>query len=65
MTMSLLIDESTDVSSHENLVAYVKLLNEFKPELYFLENINVQDGKTEINTTAVNMLMAGETCCFY
>ena len=54
---SLLIDESTDVSNHENLVVYVKLLNEFKPELHFLENINVRDGKAETITTAVNLLM--------
>ena len=26
---SLLIDESTDVSNHENLVVYLKLLNDF------------------------------------
>ena len=45
------------VSNHENLVVYVKLLNEFKPELHFLENINVQNGKTETITTAVNLLM--------
>ena len=54
---SQLIDESTDVSNHENLVVYVKLLNEFKPELHFLENINVRDGKAETITTAVNLLM--------
>ena len=54
---SLLIDESTDVSNHENLVVYVKLLNDCKPELHFLENINVRDGKAETITTAINMLM--------
>lgn len=54
---SLLIDESTDVSNHENLFVYVKLLNEFRPELHFLENINVRDGKAETITTAVNLLM--------
>ena len=54
---SLLIDESTDVSNHEYLVVYVKLLNEFKPELAFLENINVQDGKAQAISTAVNLLM--------
>lgn len=54
---SLLIDESTDVINHENLVVYVKLLNEFRPELHFLENINVRDGKAETITTAVNLLM--------
>ncbi|XP_022809136.1 protein FAM200A-like [Stylophora pistillata] len=54
---SLLIDESTDFSNHKNLVVYVKLLNEFKPELHFLENINVRDGKVETITTAVNLLM--------
>ena len=54
---SLLIDESMDVSNHENLVVYVKLLNEFKPELHFLENINVYDGKAQTITTAVNLLM--------
>ena len=54
---SLLIDESTDVSNHENLVVYVKLLKEFKPELHFLENVNVRDGKAETITTAVNLLM--------
>lgn len=54
---SLLIDESMDFSNHENLVVYVNLLNEFKPELHFLENINVRDGKAETITTAVNLLM--------
>ena len=54
---SLLIDESTDVSNHENLVVYVKLLNDCKPELHFLENINVCDGKAETITSAINMLM--------
>ena len=54
---SLLIDESTDVSNHENLVVYVKLLNDCKPELHFLENINVRDGKAETITSAINMLM--------
>lgn len=54
---SLLINESMDVSNHENLVVYVKLLNEFKPELHFLENINVYDGKAQTITTAVNLLM--------
>ena len=29
----------------------------FKPELHFLENINVQNGKAETITTAVNLLM--------
>lgn len=53
---SLSIDEST-VSNHENLVVYVKLLNEFKLELHFLENINDRNGKTETITTAVNLLM--------
>ena len=45
------------ISNHENLVVYVNLLNEFKPELHFLENINVQNGKAETITTAVNLLM--------
>ena len=54
---SLLIDESTDVSNHENLVVYVKLLNDCKPELHFLENINVRDGKAKTITTAIKMLM--------
>ena len=54
---SLLIDESTDVSNHENLVVYVKLLQDFKPELHFLENTNVRDGNAEIVTAAVNLLM--------
>ena len=45
---SLLIDESTDVSNHENLVVYVKLLNEFKPKLHFLENINVRDERPKL-----------------
>ena len=53
---SLLIDESTDVSNHENLV-YVKLLNDCKPGLHFLKNINVLDGKVETITAAVNLLM--------
>ena len=52
---------STHVSNHENLVVYVKLLNEFKPELHFLENFNVRDGKAKTITTAVNLLMKGET----
>lgn len=38
---SILNDESTDMSNHENLVVYVKLFNDFKPELYFLENVNI------------------------
>ena len=54
---SLLIDESTDFVNHENLVVYVKLLNEFKSELHFLENIDVRNGKVETITTAVNLLM--------
>ena len=54
---SLLIDESTDVSNHENLVVYVKFLNDFKPELHFLENINVRGGNAETVTAAVNLLM--------
>ena len=54
---SLLSDESTDVSNHENLVVYVKVLNDCKPELHFLEKINVRDGKTETITTAITMLM--------
>lgn len=32
---SLLIDKSTPVSNHENLVVYQKLLNDFKPEFHF------------------------------
>ena len=51
-----------DVSNHENLVVYVKLLNEFKPELHFLGNINVRDGKAGTITTAVNLLMERRTC---
>ena len=54
---SLLIDKSTDVINHENLVVHVKLLNEFKSKLHFLENINVRNGKAETITTAVNLLM--------
>lgn len=53
----LLIDELIDFSNYENFVVYVKLLNEFKLELYFLENINVLDGKVEIVIIVVNLLM--------
>ena len=45
------------MSNHVNLVVYVKLLNDSKPELHFLENVNVCDGKAETITTAINMLM--------
>ena len=54
---SLLIDKSTDVINHENLVVHVKLLNEFKSKLHFLENINFRNGKAETITNAVNLLM--------
>lgn len=54
---SLLIDESTDVSNHENLDVHIKLLNEFNSVLHFLENINVWNGKAETITNAVNLLM--------
>ena len=43
--------------NHENLVVQVKLLNEFKSKLHFLENINNRNGKAETITTAVNLLM--------
>ena len=32
-------------------------MNEFNPKLHFLENINVQNGKADAITTAVNLLM--------
>ena len=55
---SLLIDKSTAVSNHENLVVHVKLLNDVKSEFHFFKkNINVWDGKVKTITTAVNLLM--------
>ena len=47
-----------DVSNHENLVVYVKLLNEFKPELHFLENMNVRDERSKLlQLLNINLLM--------
>lgn len=34
---SLLIDESKDVSDHENLLVYVNLLHEIKPEYFIIK----------------------------
>ena len=36
---------------------YLKLLNGFVPELHYLENINIKDGKADTITPAVFQLM--------
>lgn len=59
---SLIIDELSDVSNHKNLVVYVKLLNELKRELHFLENINIRDGRPKLLPLLLTCYWKGETC---
>lgn len=52
---SLLIDESTAVSNHENVVVNMKLLNDVKPEFHFF-------GKTSMFGMARPKLLLLLTC---
>ena len=48
--VSVLIDESTDVSTTENLIIYIKLLNYFNPDTHLLGNIHIPNGRAETVT---------------
>lgn len=55
-----MINESTDISTTENLIVYVKLVNDFKPESHFLFNIKIPNGRADtVTQTEINHLAAG------
>lgn len=55
-----MINESTDISTTENLIVYVKLVNDFKPETHFLFNIKIPNGRADtVTQTEKNHLAAG------
>lgn len=56
--VSLLIDESTDISTIENLIIYIKLLNNFNPETHLLGNVHIPNGQAATVTQIVKDIMA-------
>ena len=56
--VSLLIDESTDISTTENLIIYIKLLNYFNPETHLLGNVHIPNGQAATVTQIVKDILA-------
>ena len=56
--VSLLIDESTDISTTENLIIYSKLLNNFNPETHLLGNVHIPNGQAATVTQIVKDILA-------
>ena len=56
--VSLLIDESTDISTTENLIIYIKLLNNFNPETHLLGNVHIPNGQATTVTQIVKDILA-------
>ena len=56
--VSLLIDESTDISTTENLIIYIKLLNNFNPETHLLGNVHIPNGQAATVTQMVKDILA-------
>jgi len=55
---SLLIDESTAISTTENLIMYIKLLNNFNPDTLLWGNIHIPNGQAATVTQIVNDILA-------
>ena len=49
-----------DISTTENLIVYVKLVNDFRPESHFLFNIKIRNGPADtVTQPVINHLAAG------
>ena len=54
--LSILCNESTDISVAKKLVVYVRIVTEnFEPETHLIQNIEVKDGKAQTITDAIKV----------
>jgi len=56
--VSILADDSTDKSTKENCIVYVKLLDNWKPQVHFLENVKIYDGKADTIVTVIRKVIS-------
>ncbi len=55
--ISIIIDESTDVSVQKRLILYIKLLNGASAETHFVRNVEVVNGTAETITSKLQEIM--------
>lgn len=56
--VGMMIDESTDVAVYKKLVVYVRVIHKAKPEVLFLNSLDLPNGIADTIVTALKQLKA-------